>query len=1256
MSKNNKIAAIADLHVRFGSRFEEFKIVFDRTIEDLKKEKPRRIIIAGDLFHTKINLSPKSISLIGDFLTKLSDIANVDLIVGNHDTSLTSLEQGDGITPLIELLPNGFIITKHKPELPIPENGKNGIYFYKESGFYNIDDEIVYGVYSMLDGEILSLTKREKGKKYIALYHGALKNAIGDNGYEMTGDALQTISMFNNFHIVVAGDIHQWQILQEYDEKNQKPCISYSGSILQNNFGEEINKSYNLWNIDEYTVERRFILNDYGYSRLNIYKGEIWEDRLQDLKFSLNKKKTKVEIILHDNQENYSVEKLSQIEKYIKDRHGSESVSADFQSLDREVGENIETNTEDIDVNNSESAEKLLTEYLTQNDYDNIDDVIELSREIDTKINIRQNPTHGMRIEFNSMEISNLLAFPVTPVFFDFDKLNGITGIFGQNYQGKSNVMKVFCWTLYGNMSGGFENSKLINLYTNTPKGWGKIYFTIAGTKYYAYRGVTVKKKKDGSPDVSYQIEYKKESYVLNELTNESELKWIDVESEEAATEKKERKKLITDYIGTYEDFMICAMQTDKQDYLSLTQQPKNDLINKFLGLEIYRDRYEFGNDTFKTIKSRQKVLGDPTELETQIAEFNSKILSETTVLTKMQNEKNENHESIDEINEKILNLTQKLHKIEIPKETNIENIQVNISTLKSAIDEETIVLDEKELWIKNNFKKELTDELKSLDISSIKEKNVEVLKSNIDKIKIIIEVEKIKLKEKEEWLEKNFKKELSENLKNLDKVKVEKELNLEKFTFDSEKKNYVEIETWIKNIDNCIRTVKEQEPIEKSIADFRLALSGLADKLKIAKGEKCPTCSHIKHEANPELEKKCNADIERGKQSLKNLQDELIQVKADVEHNTKFEKETLKLETLKISLQARQKNIQSLKSDLELSAQKEEINKHNTNIDNESGTVKELKSLITSKEEEIVQLNVYIDSIEKYAKKKDIVLHNSKVDEETLLLNKIKNSIELKSKEILVLEEQIVVLEKNKNLIIENDETNEFIKTNQEEIKVYKTMNLQIDSKIKESSSDIGACKNNVENLIDKLNSIRETDRIYKKYSVYLQAVGRDGIPAMIIKKKLPIINHKINSLLKSMVAFKIEMNINIKGDVKEVFYFSENKMDILPIGSGSGSIKFIASTAISDALHYVSTLIKPSFKVIDEGFDTLDQQKLTELSSMFNYLRAKYKNIFIVTHKSEVRDYVDNIIEVKKIKDGITDPEALVNPEAGISQFVYS
>jgi len=58
--KNNKhIAHLSDLHIRFGSRHDEYRIVFKRVVEDLQKIKPRRIIITGDVFHLKINLNLK---------------------------------------------------------------------------------------------------------------------------------------------------------------------------------------------------------------------------------------------------------------------------------------------------------------------------------------------------------------------------------------------------------------------------------------------------------------------------------------------------------------------------------------------------------------------------------------------------------------------------------------------------------------------------------------------------------------------------------------------------------------------------------------------------------------------------------------------------------------------------------------------------------------------------------------------------------------------------------------------------------------------------------------------------------------------------------------------------------------------------------------------------------------------------------------------------------------------------------------------
>jgi DNA repair exonuclease SbcCD nuclease subunit len=154
---NNKIAHLADIHIRFGSRHEEYKIVFKRVIEDLIKVKPRRIVIAGDLFHQKINLSPAAIELATEFLRNLSAIAPVDLILGNHDMNEQDLNQGNTIKPIIDLIENGIILSSDDKVLPVNNNlNKNPIYFYHDSGFYQVDNDLVYGVYSLWDHEKIS--------------------------------------------------------------------------------------------------------------------------------------------------------------------------------------------------------------------------------------------------------------------------------------------------------------------------------------------------------------------------------------------------------------------------------------------------------------------------------------------------------------------------------------------------------------------------------------------------------------------------------------------------------------------------------------------------------------------------------------------------------------------------------------------------------------------------------------------------------------------------------------------------------------------------------------------------------------------------------------------------------------------------------------------------------------------------------------------------------------------------------------------
>jgi DNA repair exonuclease SbcCD ATPase subunit len=101
------------------------------------------------------------------------------------------------------------------------------------------------------------------------------------------------------------------------------------------------------------------------------------------------------------------------------------------------------------------------------------------------------------------------------------------------------------------------------------------------------------------------------------------------------------------------------------------------------------------------------------------------------------------------------------------------------------------------------------------------------------------------------------------------------------------------------------------------------------------------------------------------------------------------------------------------------------------------------------------------------------------------------------------------------------------------------------------------------------------------------------------------------------------------------------------------SGAQKFIGSVAIRDSLHFVSSLTKPSLCIIDEGFGALDDELTIAIQSVFYYLKAKYKNTWIITHKNEIKDFVDNIIQVSKNKSTLTEEQLKENPRAGVSVF---
>jgi DNA repair exonuclease SbcCD nuclease subunit len=75
--KLEKVIHMADIHIRLFQRHGEYRDAFDKLYKELKKLDLTNsaIVVAGDILHAKLDMSPEMIDLASDFLKKLAQIA-----------------------------------------------------------------------------------------------------------------------------------------------------------------------------------------------------------------------------------------------------------------------------------------------------------------------------------------------------------------------------------------------------------------------------------------------------------------------------------------------------------------------------------------------------------------------------------------------------------------------------------------------------------------------------------------------------------------------------------------------------------------------------------------------------------------------------------------------------------------------------------------------------------------------------------------------------------------------------------------------------------------------------------------------------------------------------------------------------------------------------------------------------------------------------------------------------------------------------
>lgn len=680
--KINKIFHISDIHIRLYSRIKEYKYIFNQLFIFLRqhgKKENNLIVITGDLFHSKNELSPESIILGLYFLRNLTKIYPVVLIAGNHDTLLNNNNRIDSISAI---LTNSNI---------------RNLYYFKYSGVYQVNN-VIFGVSSLIDNIHISynyilkyMNNRIDNMHIIGLYHGIVGTLVTDVGYRLKGNKL--ISDFDGYNLVLLGDIHKHYYLDD----NRR--IAYASSLICQNYGE-VNSDHGVleWDLSTYESYYHNIYNPYSnvklfYDNKRIYLNNmITEVNIEELVKRLPNFNGNIKII-SDCTDNISL--IKQLED--KFPNGKISCTINIESKKITYDNYIK---KPLDV--KEYWKKLLKDY-NKNELNDIelDDLYNILLSISDNI-LKRNDinTSNWRLEY--MKFDNFMTYGKNN-YINFTSDGKITGIFANNSYGKSSLIDILTFMLFSKISRS-NNVGICKDMINKLESiaYGELVFRIGNTYYKIIKELKRVKVKDRiviTKENFYSSEDK--SFLSSKLLNEDH--------------RLKTDKLITELIGTYEQFIFSSIQYQFKDrmFKDLTNKEKKDFLIKHLKLDIFTDQtIRKISDDYKIYKANLDLLMKKNDIN--ISEINNKILvyqEEINLLEIKKREKNyrdNNYIKINILKADIKNISSKIDD-NISEDNNkvIEMMRFNIDKLTNSIIEKS-----KQLRYTSNIENNLEEEI----------------------------------------------------------------------------------------------------------------------------------------------------------------------------------------------------------------------------------------------------------------------------------------------------------------------------------------------------------------------------------------------------------------------------------------------------------------------------------------------------------------------------------------------------------------
>ena len=586
----SRIAQLADIHIRkVPTRNEEYDIVFDNLIESLTKAKPDRIVIVGDLVHDYIDLQGEQLIMANRLLTRLAKIAPVRVTRGNHDCRKKNLKRVDSIQALVETLNNPEVI------------------YYNKSGFYE-DDNVTWAVWH--HGEPKNNPwKTKEGKSIldnpnhyftIDLFHDPVNSCKSPLGFEMKSKSFNKIGDFKG-DISMFGDIHKVQFL----DKNQTKA--YSSSLIAQDFGEGDNNfhGYLLWDVASKTAELIPIHSDYSYKNIKITPYTDFDDL--DFEIDNPTKSMRIRFLWMTLPQTRSKENERKLSEYVKSKYKSTTISHKNEFIESEkveVNENITL----ANITNVAVQHEIFREYLEKigTDKQLIEDIIALDDEITANIELDD----ISNIEWNIIKFGGHNFMSYHQLDIDWREMDGLFQITGINTAGKTTIMKIISYILFGKTLETesrmkYGDQRFVNNRNGANFCSGYLILEANGEYYGIKKRTDISRAKDGSINgAPTTLSY----YILSnpdeEMDDKNSLEKLD-EERRTKTQKK-----IDAIIGTYDNFMRVVMTTSD----TLNRILSNDMAT-FIDSLLYDSGLDVFDKKLEGLKAYVKKVGEKNRI-----------------------------------------------------------------------------------------------------------------------------------------------------------------------------------------------------------------------------------------------------------------------------------------------------------------------------------------------------------------------------------------------------------------------------------------------------------------------------------------------------------------------------------------------------------------------------------------------------------------------------------------------------------------